>query len=123
LTDIDHHHPDLVIFAGDLIMNGPRPTETLARLSQLNAPSVIGNTDIHVVEAVTPVARWICEQISDSNRAYLQSLPLTYRITPPDNRSPNDDLLIMHSTHHSSFDVLILALHPLGTTFTAATPY
>jgi predicted phosphodiesterase len=123
LTDIDHHHPDLVVFAGDLIMNGPRPTETLARLSQLNAPSVIGNTDIHVVEAATPVARWTREQISDGDIAYLQSLPLTYRITPPDNRSPDDDLLVMHSTPHSSFDVLILGPHPLGTTFTAATPY
>jgi hypothetical protein len=71
LTDIDHHDPDLVVFAGYLVMNGPRPTETLARLYQLNTPSVIGNADIHVVEAATPVTQWTREQISAGGVAYL----------------------------------------------------
>jgi hypothetical protein len=57
--------------------------ETLARLYQLNAPSVIGNTDIHVVEAATPVARWTREQISDSDIAYLQSLPDIEQVLKP----------------------------------------
>ena len=35
LKDIKSHKPDRIAVAGDLVMNGPRPVETLARIREL----------------------------------------------------------------------------------------
>jgi diadenosine tetraphosphatase ApaH/serine/threonine PP2A family protein phosphatase len=121
LADAATQGLDGYVFAGDLVMNGPRPAETLDRIVGLHAPGVIGNTDQEVLAARDPAGQWTAERIGADGCADLRSLPLEQRFTPPSGSSPNDDLLIVHSTPRSCWDLLILTPHPLGTTFTQTT--
>ena len=53
LMDIETHQPDRLFIAGDLVMNGPRPSETVQRvmaLEKAGAYVVQGNTDIAVAD-------------------------------------------------------------------------
>jgi predicted phosphodiesterase len=122
LTDAAQHAPDLILFGGDLVMNGPRPAETLARVIAMNMPAVIGNTDDEVLNGEDIVGAWTQRRLSSDQLAYLRWLPLRQRITPPGMTSPQHDLLIVHSTPRSFNDVLILTPEPIGTIFTEATP-
>lgn len=122
LTDVNRHAPDGVVFAGDLMMNGPHPTEVLSTVKRSGNPVVTGNTDDEVIEGTDAVARWTQERVGAEGVAYLKALPLSHRMTPPDGTSPTDDLLVVHATPRSCCDLLILEPHPLGTTFTRPTP-
>jgi predicted phosphodiesterase len=122
LADVAEVHPDRIIFMGDLVMNGPRPAETLRRVMEAGAPGVVGNTDQDVVAGVDPAGIWARRQLDPQGLAYLAALPLTYRLTPPGERSPESDLLITHATPRDCNDLLILALNPAGTSFTSVTP-
>jgi predicted phosphodiesterase len=122
LADAATQGLDGYVFAGDLVMNGPRPAETLDRIIELHAPGVIGNTDQEVLTGNDPVGQWTAKHIGERGCTHLRSLPLAQRITPSTSRSPDDDLLIVHSTPRSCWDLLVLAPHPLGTTFTQTTP-
>ena len=48
LADIERQAPDLIVFAGDLCLFGPRPAECLRLVLERQLPSVIGNTDAHI---------------------------------------------------------------------------
>ncbi len=124
LADLATQTYDSLVIAGDLVMNGPRPAETLARVRDLNVPAIVGNTDRDVVEAGpdNSIAWWTRAQLDAGGLAYLETLPFSHRITPPQGRSPKTDLLIVHATPTDVVDVLILEPHPLGTTFTTVTP-
>lgn len=53
LLDIATHQPDRLFIAGDLVMNGPRPSEVVQRvmaLEKAGAYVVQGNTDIAVAD-------------------------------------------------------------------------
>lgn len=53
LAAIEKARPDLIAITGDLVMNGPRPSEVLARVRTLEAAGayvVQGNTDIAVAD-------------------------------------------------------------------------
>jgi predicted phosphodiesterase len=124
LADLAPQPHDTLVLAGDLVANGPWPAETLARLQSLNARVLYGNMDEAIVEATpdNPVVWWAREQIGETGVDYLAALPFAQRITPPGGVSPQDDLLVVHSTPRSVHDVLILAPEPNGSTFTVATP-
>lgn len=122
LQDVGQRSPDTVVFAGDLVTNGPRPAEVLAVVIGSGYPAVMGNTDADVISGSDAAALWAREQLGGEGADYLGTLPLAYRVTPPEGDSPNDDLLIVHATPRSCFDLLILEPHPLGTTFTEPTP-
>jgi predicted phosphodiesterase len=100
LADLAAQTHDAMVFAGDLIMNGPRPAETLAAVRALGVPTVHGNTEPMITDQSNndPVARWVRERLTDDDLAYLAALPFSYRITPPGGNSPDDDLLIVHAT-------------------------
>lgn len=125
LKDLDVHAPDLLVFGGDLLMNGPKPAECIARIRSLGVPGVVGNTDLYILdssELIDPVAAWARQQLSDEDLAYLAQLPLQQRVTPPRATSPGQDLLVVHSTPRDPDDLLILDPHPFGTSFTETTP-
>lgn len=114
---------DHVVFLGDAVMNGPRPAECLTLLMSLGLPAVIGNTDLEVLAGADPVAAWARERLSPEGLLFLARLPLTFRLPPqgPGSGQAGDDtrdLLLMHASPRSSFDLPILEAHPLGTTFT-----
>jgi len=123
LADVHHQSPHHIICAGDLVMNGPHPLDALTRIANLNIPGVLGNTDDEVIKGDDSVATWTQHAIGRDGVAYLQTLLPSYRLTPPQATSPQHDLLIVHSTPRSCYDLLILEPHPLGTNFTEPTPY
>ena len=122
LADVHAQAPDTLLWGGDLVMNGPRPAETLALVRELGGWGVVGNTDLDVLDGNDVVAAWTRAQIDAADLDYLRSLPLMQRITPPNGTSPEDDLLVVHSTPRDCNDLLILHIHPLGTSFTTTTP-
>lgn len=83
LADIRLQSPDQFVFAGDVVMNGPHPYETLSRIAQLGFPGVLGNTDDEVIKGDDPVAAWTGHLIGQDGIAYLQALVPAYRVTPP----------------------------------------
>ncbi|BDP40274.1 metallophosphoesterase [Deinococcus aetherius] len=116
---------DEVVFLGDAVMNGPRPAGCLALLMELGLPAVIGNTDLEVLAGADPVAAWARERLSPEGLLFLARLPLTFRPAwegPGSAQAEGDarDLLLMHASPRSPFDLPILEPHPLGTTFTRA---
>lgn len=110
------------VFAGDLVMNGPKPAQALALIHDLTMPTLVGNTDLEVISSLDAVAVWTRQQLSTTGVAYLQKLPTMYRVTPPGGSTPLDDLLVVHASPRSCNDLLILEPHPLGTTFKGPTP-
>jgi len=116
---------DHVVCLGDALLNGPRPAECLARLMELRLPAVIGNTDLEVLAGVDPVAAWARARLSPAGLLYLAQLPLTLRLSaggtdPAHLQDDGQDLLLMHASPRSSFDLPILESHPLETTFLGA---
>jgi putative phosphoesterase len=98
LMDIETHQPDRLFIAGDLVMNGPRPSEVVQRvmaLEKAGAYVVQGNTDIAVADgdyaAAFPwldevpasqrqVAEWAHDQLSGEELDYLRRLPAERRL-------------------------------------------
>lgn len=117
LADLAVQQYDSVVLAGDLLTGGPQPVETLQRIRDLRAPTILGNADREVTKTQSslPIARWTREQIGEEGVAYLRELPLAHRITPPDGRSPEDDLLVVHATPTSVDPIIILEPHPIAT--------
>jgi len=91
---------DTLVFAGDLVLNGPRPAEALDTVRALNMPTIQGNADRYVCDPnhPDPGVQWARERLDAAAIAYLSKLPFAHRVTPPGGESPNDDLLVVHAT-------------------------
>ncbi len=127
LSDLATQPYNALVVAGDLVMNGPKPLESLALVRALDAPTLCGNNEWSIAEArdspsPDPGVEWVREQLDEEGLDYIASLPLQHRITPPGGSSPEDDLLVVHATPTDVFGVIITEPHPLGTTFTEVTP-
>lgn len=114
LADIAAGEPvDETIVAGDLCEVGPAPAAVLDLLRRGRFTVLLGNTDRDLVEASEDgpsgaAERYALDQIGEAGVAYLASLPLARRITPPGGTSPDDDLLAVHANPHDVDD----RLHP-----------
>ncbi|MEW6046151.1 MAG: metallophosphoesterase family protein [Bacillota bacterium] len=89
---------DVAVCAGDVAWGGPFPERVIARLRQVGFACVVGNTDLTVVQDPAPDLpwiRWARSRLSDGDLAFLEHLPLQYRIEPPGSK---DALLVVHST-------------------------
>ncbi|MFN8516552.1 MAG: metallophosphoesterase family protein [Thermomicrobiales bacterium] len=124
LADLAAQLHDATVFAGDLIMNGPRPAETLAAVRGLGVPTVHGNTEPMITDRDNPdpVARWVRERLTEDDLAYLAALPFSHRITPPGGESPRDDLFIVHATPTDVDTALFTELLPGQEAIAAITP-
>jgi putative phosphoesterase len=98
LKDIKRHKPDRLLITGDLVMNGPKPAETLRRVRELEADGALvvqGNTDVAVADfdyaAAFPwldevpagqrvAAEWAHDQLADDELDYLRRLPYERRV-------------------------------------------
>lgn len=121
LADLATQPRDLLVIAGDLVLNGPRPAESLVRVREQGAPTIHGNTERFFADpthafANDPGVRWVRERIGEEGVAYLAALPFDHRVTPPGARSPDDDLLIVHATPTDADAVLVTQLPPLAST-------
>lgn len=121
LADLAAQPHDLLVIAGDLVLNGPRPAESLARVREQAAPTIYGNTERFFADPAHPFAHdpgveWVRERIGEEGVAYLAALPFDHRVTPPGGRSPEDDLLIVHATPTDVDAVLVTQLLPKAPT-------
>jgi putative phosphoesterase len=98
LVDIARLRPDRLFITGDLVMNGPRPSEAVRRVMELERAGALvvqGNTDIAVADsdfaAAFPwfdevpsshrdAADWAREQLDDEELEYLRRLPAERRL-------------------------------------------
>ncbi|MFD1685888.1 metallophosphoesterase family protein [Halobellus litoreus] len=74
---------DLIIHSGDILGYGPYPNDVVERFKELNVISITGNHDRAVLssnfdfpEIPTEIVYWTRDQLTDSNRKYLEQLPL-----------------------------------------------
>ena len=91
--------PDVVLVAGDLVMNGPDPVGTLDAIREMETAGAIvvqGNTDVAVADAdygaafpwlqdgvpaaMTLVAEWTHDALGDDHLAWMRRLPAERRI-------------------------------------------
>jgi len=125
LTQIEAARPDAIAITGDLVMNGPRPSDVLDRVRALDAAGayvVQGNTDIAVADfdysaafpwldevpaAHRSVAEWTHDQLSDDELAYLRRLPSERRIRVGDLL-----VLVCHASPGSQTEGLPADLDP-----------
>ncbi|MEZ4517642.1 MAG: metallophosphoesterase family protein [Chloroflexota bacterium] len=88
LENIDQQAPDLIVFAGDLCLVGPRPAQCVDLLRSRRITAVYGNTDDWVLgrqsppERLQPLATWTLDQLSAKNREWLRNLPFAVTINP-----------------------------------------
>ncbi|MFK7800534.1 MAG: metallophosphoesterase [Anaerolineae bacterium] len=115
LADIEEQSPDLVVFGGDLASKGPNPAECVDLVRNSGHPGIVGNTDLDILNKSGAEEAWMREQLGEDRLNFLQSLPMQKRISPPGRQNHLDDLLIVHSTPRSCYDLLILAPKPNST--------
>lgn len=127
LADLATQPYDQIVIAGDLVMNGPHPAETLACIRALQAPTLFGETDRAVVEAwsgkgETALAHWTAERLGAPGIAYVETLAFSQSINPSQHASPEHELLIVHATPANVAAFLILQPKSLDARFEGITP-
>jgi protein phosphatase len=115
LSDVTRHAPDMSIFAGDLAMGGADPEAVIAQVQALQAPAILGNGEMDIINASHSAAVWTAERIGTAGVDFLRTLPFSHRITPPNGTSPENDLLIVHATPRDCLDFLLLEQSPSNT--------
>lgn len=94
---------DVIVAAGDLCMDGPKPKKVLQRLQDIGAQCLRGNTDRFIcatedsqITALDDAERkqlaWTREELGEKWVAWLSELPFALRFGDPDN-----ELLIVHA--------------------------
>ncbi len=91
---------DVIVAAGDLCVDGPKPKKVLGRLIDIGAQCVRGNTDRYIAErdeGALPAAeraqlQWTREALGEKLIAWLGVLPFSLRFGPAEN-----ELLIVHA--------------------------
>ena len=86
LENLRNRPYDSLVVAGDLVLSGPRPAESLDAIQNLGALTIYGNTDLLVFDEQYSEERldWVREKLGTDGLSYLKGLPFEYRITPPD---------------------------------------
>lgn len=110
---IKKEKPDVVLVAGDLVMNGPEPGATIDAIRDMEREGAIvvqGNTDIAVADAdyaaaypsqiaygvadsVRAAAEWAHDALEDEHLAWLRRLPAERRV-----RIGDDLILVTHAS-------------------------
>lgn len=127
LTDLVQRPHEETVVAGDLALLGPRPAEAIARVGELNVPTIYGNTDRYITHGsdrpeMGEWTEWVRGRIGEEGGAYLAGLPFDHFIVPPDGRYPHDSLLIVHATPTSEDAALITEPNPHNPAMATATP-
>ncbi len=105
LDELDRTGPyDQVLMGGDIAYGGPFPAECTQRIIDRGYPAVRGNTEQMVIDAAASSgdahANWVVEQLSGSQLAFLQSLPVQHDEPVGGDRT----LGLVHATPWSIYD-------------------
>jgi putative phosphoesterase len=99
LAAIERENADKMICLGDVVVSGPQPRETLARLQALGCPVVMGNTDDWVLsptpftihteddQKLYEVELWAAEQLTDADKAFIRTFQPTVKLELDNGRS------------------------------------
>lgn len=88
--------PDVLFVAGDLVLLGPRPAESLALLRSIDgARFVKGNTDQYLIDYSSDVAEveFARARLSADDMAFIEALPFEQRLEV----APGHELLVVHA--------------------------
>lgn len=88
--------PDALFVAGDLVLLGPRPAESLALLRSLDgARFVMGNTDEYLINRAddVPEVDFARARLSADDMAFVAALPFEQRLEV----APGHELLVVHA--------------------------
>lgn len=120
LADLEKHPADAMVCLGDAIQGGCQPRETVMRLRSLAIPIVMGNADAWLLsggdeigpnekisverfQKMKAVREWSLSQLSEDDRAFIQSFQPTITIPLSDAKN----LLCYHGTP-ASYDEILL---------------
>jgi putative phosphoesterase len=123
--------PDVVLVAGDLVMNGPEPGATVDAVRAMEGEGAIvvqGNTDVAVADAdyaaafpwlldygvpdsMRAAAEWAHDALEDEHLAWLRRLPAERRV-----RIGDDLVLVTHASPGSQTQGFDQGLDPSTTT-------
>lgn len=115
LEDIRGQGIERIVCLGDAIQGGAQPTETVARLRELNCPIVMGNADDWLLtgkvtstqeqigEQQRAVRAWVLAQLSNEDLAFIQQFQPTIEIPLEGAKK----LLCFHGSPHSYDDILL----------------
>lgn len=101
LASIATQSPDLVVFAGDLCLVGPRPSACLQLVRSQAIPAVYGNTDAWTIGRLAPPDRleaivdWTAGQLTTAEQSWLARLPFSLTINP--TAEPVTALQVVHA--------------------------
>ncbi len=115
LQELAQESIDQIICLGDIAALGPKPHEVIERLRALQCPVLLGNTDDWLLTSpvsiqnssensriMYEVTQWCATQLSAEDRAYLQTLPCTFKCALDERRT----LLGFHGSPRSFDEVL-----------------
>ncbi len=104
LADIAHQQVEQIICLGDIVSLGPQPREVLARVRELNCPTIQGNHDPlqHGASALSELEDWTLEQMDEAELDYLRALPNTLDINLDGTK-----LLCVHGSPESYNDQVL----------------
>lgn len=128
---IKREKPDVILVAGDIVMNGPEPGGTVDALRDMEREGAIvvqGNTDIAVAdgdyaaafpwyfdsgvpESMKAAANWAHDALEDEHLAWLRRLPAERRV-----RIGDDLILVTHASPGSQTQGFDRDLDPSTTT-------
>src|SRR5688500_17274608 len=114
LADLASDQVDRLVCLGDSALLGPRPAEVIARLRQLDCPSVLGNVDAWMLGDIPPVSSntalpdWNVAQLTDADFAYLRACPMTLEVVLDSATT----LLACHGTPRSYYEVIAAGTPP-----------
>ena len=123
--------PDVVLVAGDLVMNGPEPAATVNGIREMESAGAIvvqGNTDVAVADgdyaaafpwlleygipdSMRAAAEWAHDALEDEHLAWLRRLPAERRV-----RIGDDLILVTHASPGSQTQGFDQGLDPSTTT-------
>jgi len=123
LADLIAQPHEETVIAGDLAFLGPRPAESIARVREMNVPTIYGNSDRYLSHGNPHFSRedwleWTRERIGPDDLQYLAGLPFDHYIVPPDGRQPEDNLLIVHASPTDVEAAVITETNPTAPTIT-----
>ena len=114
LADIDQRGIDTITCLGDLVGYGPQPNEVVNLVRERAIPSCQGCWDEDIIEGLNSCEcsypsqlaerrghqahQWTAEQLSEENKAFLASLPMSLR---------RDRLLFVHGSPNNQHEYLL----------------
>lgn len=120
LDDIERQPDvDVIVFAGDACLFGPRPEQCATRIREFADLCLVGNTDEWVaqpppipagapnkarLEYIAQVAGWTRERLSAESTNWLDQLPFAHTIAPTNKEA--SELLIVHANPHDTMQVI-----------------